>query len=190
MSLDKRGQDVLRFLRLALQVAQRLKAADPQVRLLFVRGPYYPARSPVPAPFEVVNDEQQMAALLKISRGAVIRAGFNTTWECLSAGTPFLPLVGTTFEEPVVERIERMQSLGLAARDIDSLWFNEPWRAEYRRVTGEVAARFPGRPDPAHLEKLVFEKAKPRSRREARRELRAPQSAQRAALRWCCASPT
>ena len=56
-----------------------------------MQGPYFPPRIPIPPRFEVVQDEQQMPALLKIAKGAVIRAGFNTTWECLAAGTPFLP---------------------------------------------------------------------------------------------------
>jgi len=104
--LDPNGLDIIRFLRLASQVADAVQAARPKVRLMFVRGPLFPPRIPIPSRFEVVRDESHMPALLKIAKGAVIRAGFNTTWECLSAGTPFLPMVGTTYMEPVTTRVD------------------------------------------------------------------------------------
>jgi len=152
---DQRGQDFVRFLRLALQVADVIEAAGSRARLLFVKGPYFPRRFPIPLRFEVVPEEDQMPALLKIAKGAVIRAGFNTPWECIAAGTPFLPLIGTTYAEPVSERVNRMTSLGLVPPNIESFWFESEWRAEYRRSAEAIVRRHSGTPEPSGLRRLI-----------------------------------
>ena len=170
---DPKGQDVICFLRLALQVADAIQTAGSQVRLLFVKGPYFPPRIPIPSRFEVVHDEQQMPALLKIAKGAVIRAGFNTPWECLAGGTPFIPQIGTTYAEPVIERVNRMTSFGLVPPDIETFWFDDRWRAQYRRVARSIVAAHPGMPEPRQLARLILDrrrnrpapKPKPRARR-------------------------
>lgn len=154
---DPNGQDFVRFFRLALQMAAALQAAGSRARLLFVRGPYFPRRIPIPPRFEVVPEEDQMPALLKIAKAAVIRAGFNTSWECIAAGTPFLPLIGTTYQEPVKERLNRLASRGLVAPDVKSLWFDENWRAEYRRTAKNVFATNSGDPDPLELRRLILD---------------------------------
>jgi len=154
--LDSKGQDIIRFLRLASQVADVLETAVPRVRLLFVRGPYFPARIPIPARFEIVRDEEQMPALLKIAKGAVIRAGFNTTWECLAGGTPFMPLIGTTYAEPVDERVNRLRSLGLVPPNIESFWFHAEWRAEYRRTADSMVAKHSGVPEASEVRRLIL----------------------------------
>ncbi len=153
---DPKGQDIVRFLRLAVEVANLIRNRGPQARLLFVKGPYFPPRVPVPPQFEVLQDEQQMPALLKIAKGAVIRAGFNTTWECIAAGTPFLPLIGTTYAEPVTERVNRLNSLGLIPPSPEGFWADEAWRAEYRRAASTIAAQHPGIPDPTGLGRLIL----------------------------------
>lgn len=158
---DPNGQDFVRFFRLALQVAAALQAAGSRARLLFVRGPYFPPRIPIPSSFEVVSEEDQMPALLKVAKGAVIRAGFNTSWECIAAGTPFLPLIGTTYQEPVAERLNRLASRGLVAPNVESLWLDESWRAEYRRIAKSVAATNSGAPDPLELRRLILDRRGP-----------------------------
>lgn len=155
--LDSNGQDIVRFLRLARQVANVVHAARPAVRMLFVRGPLFPARIPIPSPFEIVRDEAHMPALLKIAGGAVIRAGFNTTWECLSAGTPFLPLIGTTYVEPVTARVDRLTSLGLIPPDPERFWFDDAWRAEYRRAAARIVATHPGSVEPRQVGRLILD---------------------------------
>ena len=154
--LDPKGQDIIRFLRLASQVADAVQAKRPRARMLFVRGPLFPERIPVPSRFEIVREEAHMPALLKIATGAVIRAGFNTTWECLSAGTPFMPLIGTTYEEPVAVRMDRMASLGLVPPNPESFWFDEQWRAEYRRTAARIVAAHSGAPDPEEVARLII----------------------------------
>jgi hypothetical protein len=154
--LDPKGQDIIRFLRLASQVADAVQAANPAARMMFVRGPLFPPRIPIPSRFEIVREDAQMPALLKIAKGAVIRAGFNTTWECLSVGTPFLPMIGTTYVEPVAARMDRMASLGLVPSNIESFWFDDRWRAEYRRIAAGIVAAHSGVPDPARVGRLIL----------------------------------
>lgn len=153
---DQKGQDFVLFLRLAMQVADVVEAAGSRPRLLFVKGPYFPRRFPIPPRFEVVSDEDQMPALLKIAKGAVVRAGFNTPWECIAAGTPFMPLVGMTYAEPVSERVNRLTSFGLVPPDIESFWFEGKWRAEYRRIAEAVVAKHSGVPEPRELRRLIL----------------------------------
>jgi len=180
--LDPKGQDIIRFLRLASQVADSVQAARPTARMMFVRGPYFPPRIPIPSRFEIVQDEAQMPALLKIAKGAVIRAGFNTTWECLSAGTPFLPMIGTTYQEPVTARVNRMASLGLIPPNTESFWFDDRWRAEYRRTAAGIVAAHSGAPDPARVGRLILDQRwtrpiamrKPRAPRPSKAKYRMP----------------
>jgi len=155
-SIDKTAQDYIRFLRLALQVADVIEASGSRPRLLFVKGPFFQPRIPIPPRFEVVPEEDQMPALLKIARGAVVRAGFNTPWECIAGGTPFLPLIGTTYAEPVSERVNRMASLGLVPPNIESFWFEGEWRAEYRRSAKAIVGKYSGAPEPHGLCRLIL----------------------------------
>jgi len=97
-----------------------------------------------------------MPALLKIAKGAVIRAGYNTTWECVSAGTPFIPLVGTTYVEPVQKRVNNLAALGLIPPDPESFWFDREWRANQRQIAAGIASRYPGTPHPQGLARLIL----------------------------------
>jgi peptidoglycan/xylan/chitin deacetylase (PgdA/CDA1 family) len=97
-----------------------------------------------------------MPALLTIARGAVVRAGFNTPWECIAAGTPFLPLIGTTYAEPVAERVNRMASLGLVPPNIESFWFESEWRTEYCRIAKAIVKKYSGVPEPHGLRRLIL----------------------------------
>jgi len=137
-------------------VADGVQTRGARARLLFVKGPYFPARIPIPSRFEIVPDEDQMPALLKIAKAAVIRAGFNTPWECIAGGTPFMPQIGTTYAEPVAERVNRLTSFGLVAPNVESLWFDDNWRAEYRRKAKSVVAKHPGVPEPRELARLIL----------------------------------
>ncbi len=167
---DTKGQDIIRFLRLASQVADVVQTARPTPRMMFVRGPYFPPRIPIPSRFEIVREEPQMPALLKIAKGAVIRTGFNTTWECLSAGTPFMPMIGTGYVEPFAARLNRMASLGLVPSNIESFWFDDQWRAEYRRTVAGIVAAHSGAPDPRRVGGLILgpQRTRPTAMRKPR----------------------
>ena len=160
---DKAKQDIIRFLRLATEVADVLQEGNPRVRLLFVKGPFFPGRIPIPPPFEVLSESPYMPALLGIAKGAVIRAGFNTTWECLAAGTPFIPLVGTTYVEPVQNRVDKLASLGLLPQNTQTFFFDDAWRAQYRDTSRSIVARYPGTPDAMNLGRLIVNRTRSRA---------------------------
>jgi hypothetical protein len=148
-------RDAETFVVLAHASAERLLRIDATVRLLFVKGPYFPADVAIGAPFEVIDREPLMPALLAAADGAIIRAGFNTPWECISAGTPFMPFIGTTVNEPVADRVAAIRARGLLPESVEQFWLDEGWRTAYRRGCREVAAEFPGRPDGARLQQLL-----------------------------------
>lgn len=150
--------DVESFLGLAVEAAARIRRHDAGTRFVFVKGPYFPAGIAIPDHFEVVSQEPRMPALLRVAHGAVIRAGFNTTWECLAAGTPFIPLVGTTVAEPVPERLKRIEALGLLPRDADQMWANEAWRTAFTQTSAAVVTAHPGRPEPHDLRRLIVDR--------------------------------
>ncbi len=125
-SNDPQGQDFVRFLR--RRSASGGRRAAPRIastRCSSSRDPIFRRESPSLRNSRLLPDEDQMPALLKIAKAAVIRAGFNTTWECIAAGTPFMPLIGTTYAEPVTERVNRLSSFGLVPPNIESLWFDD-----------------------------------------------------------------
>ena len=148
-------RDAETFLALAQRVGDEITRADPAARLLFVKGPYFPPEVQVGAPFEVIEREPLMPALLAAADGAVVRAGFNTPWECISAGTPFMLFAGTTVNEPIAERIASMRARGLVPASVDEFWHDADWRAAYRQTCRTIAAAFPGQPDGRRLRELL-----------------------------------
>jgi hypothetical protein len=156
-------QDAEVFVRIATDAAHRLRAQGPPTRLIFVKGPYFPAEVGIPPQFEVVPGEPLMPALLAASDGAFVRAGFNTPWECISAGTPFFPFIGTTVNEPVDARVNKMRSLGLLPQNIDQFWHDETWRARYRQTCRLFIAACSGEPDARLFQQLVVGRAEARA---------------------------
>ena len=153
------GKDAERFVVHAADIAEQLQRDGRPIRLIFVQGPYFPAEIGIDNQFEVVRQEPLMPALLAAADGAVIRAGFNTTWECISGGTPFLPFVGTTFGEPVPERLQGMQAQGLLPSSVDVFWNDERWRCEFRRSCRRIVEQNPGTPDPLQLRRLILKRS-------------------------------
>ncbi len=147
--------DVERFVVLSSLVAQQLRCQDRASRFVFVKGPYFPADAKLDPSFEIVSHEPRMPALLAVARGAVIRAGFNTIWECLASGTPFLAFVGTTFAEPTVARLDRLRSRCLLTDDLFTFWSNEKWRDQFRLYCRELTQRWPGQPEVSQLRQLL-----------------------------------
>lgn len=125
----------------ACAVAEELRRERPGCRLLFVRGPLFPAEYRVPEMFEDIAVEPDMPNLLALAAGAVIRPGFNTTWECIGARVPFLPIRGETFMEPVLERTRRLAEFNLAPED-QRQWLDPAWGASFRRSCADVTERW------------------------------------------------
>lgn len=134
--------DIAEFCAQAERIAQRLRRDDGNCRLLFIRGPLFPAAQSLPALFEDYGAEDDMPALLSCAAGAVVRAGFNTTWECLAAGTPFITFQGHTFAEPVVERLQGLAAAGLLLDSVDE-WLDPDWIANFKRRAAAVVTRWP-----------------------------------------------
>jgi hypothetical protein len=153
---DPNDRDVERFISLSNDVASIIRGEGNHVRLIFVRGPYFPSNARIPPHFEVVHEEKQMPALLAVAKGAVIRAGFNTTWECLAAGTPFIPLIGTTFGEPVSERLDRLRTLDLVPGSYHQFWFDNDWRNSFASACRRIVAEHPSVPIAGELQRFVL----------------------------------
>jgi len=151
--------DAERFVHMAVGMTTWLRKRDRQARAIFVKGPYFPEEARLDTilktHFEVVSREPQMPALLACAHAAVIRAGFNTPWECMRAGTPFFPFEGTTAGEPVNLRVDRMRSLGLLAGDFEKVWSNDEWRAGFRQTCEKIVRAHPGQPDALLLQNLI-----------------------------------
>jgi hypothetical protein len=148
-------QDFDIFLERAVQLADSLRSVDPDCRLIFVRGPFFPARIKVPAIFESVREEPYMPELLCRADGAIIRPGFNTIWECLRAGIPFTPIFGTTHVEPVRERLSSLREAGIVCDDLASRGNDPQWRNEVRQLCAGILKRRAGRPDLSLLRKFL-----------------------------------
>jgi hypothetical protein len=128
---DGAPDDISSFCSRSLVIAEAIRRMDPGCRLLFVRGPLFPREKLIPAIFEDVASEPDMPSLLAVATGAVVRPGYNTIWECIMGGTAFLPLEGTTFEEPVADRLRRLRGAGLIpANPIE--WIDRDWRNNFK----------------------------------------------------------
>jgi GT2 family glycosyltransferase len=130
----RRRTDAPEFLARAEALAVALRTIDPSCRLLFVRGPLFPRDMRVPAIFEAYDEEAEMPALLAVARGAFVRPGFNTVWECLAAGTPFTPVLGTWHQEAMEERLASLHRRALAVDDLAEHWLDDEWHERYRRI--------------------------------------------------------
>lgn len=137
-----------RFLQRAAQVVAPLRRQAHPPRILLICGPLFPEGAPVPEGFEVIASDPDLPSLFAVADAAVIRAGYNSVWECLSAGTPFIAFCGTTYREPTEERIESLRRIGLLVPEA----FPPPaefaaWRESFRGIAERYAARFDGSPE-------------------------------------------
>jgi hypothetical protein len=149
------GDDIRSFVARAEAIAGEILSGRPEARLLFVKGPYFPTDVDVPGVFETVEVEPCMPGLLSLAHGAVIRPGYNTTWECIQGKTPFVPLLSTSFKEPMEERLSTLRAHGLLVEDLPRL-FNGPGGDESFALACErVISRWGGRPDGGQIGRLI-----------------------------------
>jgi len=139
------ANDASEFIEKSTEIGKTILCMDPTARLIFVKGSLFPKALCVPSIFTIVGHERLMPALFAIADLAVIRPGFNSTWECLSGGTPFIPIMGTSFQEPIQKRIHKLLDLGIAVRDSQAVWRNDKRLREIWELTRELAIRWPGR---------------------------------------------
>jgi hypothetical protein len=138
--------DRLAFVENASVIAQHLRQRVRKPRFVFVRGPLFPAEIALPAVFEDVPEEPDLPSLFGLAKGAVIRPGYNVTWECIAAGTPFIPLPGTTNREPIQLRLRAMAERGIeTSPDINRL-VDTADRKRFAAASAEIIGRFGGSP--------------------------------------------
>jgi hypothetical protein len=170
---DPDAQD---FVLRASAVADAVQRIDPGARFLFVTGPHFPGDVEHDERFEIVPQEPRLPALLALARMAVVRSGYNTLWECIAAGVPLVPFIGTTYMEPNRERLSGLRAVGLLDDDVERLWGDDRWREGFRRRCAALVERYPGAPDPHVLQALVRGSGRPTAfrnagaRRRARRQ--------------------
>jgi hypothetical protein len=160
--------DGAEFARHSLAAAERIRERCKRPRLIWIRGPLSSATFRPPTEFEVIDEEADLPSFLKLARGAVIRPGFNLLWECVAAGTPFLPIIGTTYVEPVSERLIQMYRYGIDAKADIAEWFQPSWLRQFREATDRARTRFATRPAAA------FSKAYTEALQDIRRAACAP----------------
>jgi hypothetical protein len=138
------ADDARTFFEEAEAIARRIRSCDAQAQLVFVRGPLFGDHHPVSSVFQDVAVEPLMPALFAIADMACIRPGFNSTWECISGGTPIVPISGTSYKEPVDERLQKLEEFGLLEKDIESGWMEGKARNDYVQRHAELVCRWPG----------------------------------------------
>lgn len=114
---QKASNDYEFFIEKAINIAKGIRTYQRNSRFLFVKGTLFPSRKPIPEIFEPIQHEPELPSLISISDGAVIRPGFNVMWECLASCIPFTAIPGTTYLEPVKERLAALTSRGLDISD-------------------------------------------------------------------------
>jgi len=132
---------------------------------LFVCGPLFPRDLALPPIFERIDYEPWMPALLACATAAVICPGFNTTWECIATKTPFYPLYGSTYMEPVQDRATAMQEFGLIQPSNIQEFLSETYQAAFIRAADRATDMFCGKPGPAFEQAVASAGASPEYRR-------------------------
>ena len=141
-------QDRTRFIEQATTIAEQLRSSSPSLRLFFVCGPLFPADLRIPPEFEVIQEEPDMPSLFAEAKAAVIRPGYNSIWECIAAQTPFVPLPGTTYMEPMLQRLEQLKRAGFNIPDAFSDAIADTnWRDSFRLASQRILRRFSGSPE-------------------------------------------
>jgi hypothetical protein len=154
-------QDIPNFLDVAVRVGTELRRVIPETRLLFVRGPFFPDTVSIPDLFEVVRDEPCVPALMAVARGAVIRPGFNTIWECAAGGTPFVAVQGGSFLEPIDRRLLNLRQLGYVSGDLRESWNEPDWLSSKARRAEWITNNWPGSPDSEILRQQLWSRQDP-----------------------------
>ncbi len=149
--------DITTFRHKATEVAELLRAINPACRLIFVRGPLFPGGIQLPDLFESVNQEPCMAELLAVADGAVIRPGYNTVWECLRSSTHFFSIPGTTYMEPVEDRLNKLDRLGLSGSESISSWGDRDWKSAFMQRSQKIVTRWTGNPDRDLIRRVLDE---------------------------------
>lgn len=129
------------FLQKAKEVSRGILRKYDNARLLFVKGPLYPPEAPEPEGFELIGVEEDMPALFSIATAAIIRPGFNSIWECIHTQTPFYYIEGTTYSEPIAEKMKNLAGMKLTANE---RILDPDYRQCFKETSAQITARWPG----------------------------------------------
>ncbi len=138
--------DRISFIQNAETIALDLRKRFRKARMIFVCGPLFDLSTKVPSIFEVIAEEPELPCLFAVARGAIIRPGFNSTWECIASATPFVAIPGQTYLEPSAERLVRLNEYGLQTAEAIDYWCDDEWRRKYRRTCRSILKTFTGEP--------------------------------------------
>jgi hypothetical protein len=116
------ADDASSFLAGAREVADKILSIDKNAQMVWVRGPLMATNRDISGPFRVVDSEESMHALFAAADLACIRPGFNSTWECIAGSTPIIPILGTSHQEPVKERLARLDEFGALVTNVEEEW--------------------------------------------------------------------
>lgn len=148
------SNDRLHFISEAETIAKSYRNLHSDARFLFVCGPLFPQSQSIPTLFERIQEEPELPSLFANATGAVIRFGYNSLWECIAAGTPFLPVLGVGYMEPFDLRLDAMRRFGLPVpRTVEEL-ADDDLRDSFKSNCALVTARFPGSPSKGFIEIL------------------------------------
>lgn len=134
------------FLERAASIAEQLLSKRVRRRLMLVCGPLFPKGIEIPRIFEVIEEEPDLPSLFAVAEFAVIRPGYNSIWECIAAGTPFIPLQGTTYMEPVAQRLDQMERHGLVTPRDGVLPDDINWHGKFKAASEIASKQFSGDP--------------------------------------------
>jgi len=140
------SRDREQFVDFAERLAGKFREARRETRFLFVCGPLFPESLELPPIFERIPQEPELPSLLACATGAVIRPGYNAMWECIAAGTPFLPRLGTTYMEPSDLRLAAMARAGMRLPGTVEELADSGGREAFAAACREVTQRFSGCP--------------------------------------------
>jgi hypothetical protein len=146
------SNDINTFIDQALKIASDIKRRCIESRFIFVKGPLFDQTIEIPHEFEEVDLEDNMPELFSICKAAIIRPGFNSVWECIAGGTPFVCIQGTTKCEPISEKLHKLIESGIIPENnsIADIFKTKIWEENISKVK----SRWDGKPGKEFLEAI------------------------------------
>lgn len=147
------GNDFEYFRNESIALREEIRTHHPDARFVFVKGPLFRSDHELPPGFEIFDHEEQMPALFAIAEGAVIRPGFNSVWECISGLTPFYAIQGTTYNEPIDDKLKRLKDFDLYSDN--NILLSAEARKRFMRQGALMKDRYSGHPSNALIEAIT-----------------------------------
>jgi len=127
-------------------IATQLTTLVRKPRFIFVRGPLFPRNVQISDVFEQIDEEPDLPSLIACATGAVVRPGYNVTWECIAARTPFIAIRGTTYREAVGGRLDALAAHGILCTPDAERLVDPKARAQFADACENVFRQFSSSP--------------------------------------------